>query len=188
MARILSMDKALISPGFPKVRRGRPPLNGVRAMTRAEINKRERDRRNAGKAPKVLRPCPGLIPGPLTAQVSNDSFVRRYIDSNFPDLRDIVRALIADCENKASSSKSRFTNVPKIGCWSEQQSTIESEPIFDVICTGLTLSQEGSPFSKRSLSIGRPRCSAQVWRSRKRKTFGITSEKKIGITPLFACA
>lgn len=67
-------------------------MNGVRAMTRAEINERGRDRRNAGKAPKILPPCPGLIPGPLTAQVSNDSFVRRYIDSNFPDLKDIVRA------------------------------------------------------------------------------------------------
>lgn len=86
------MDKVLISPGFPQVRRGRPPLNGVRAMTRAEKNKRKRDMRSAGKAPKVLPPCPGLIPGPLTAQVSNDSFVRRYIDSCFPDLKDIVRA------------------------------------------------------------------------------------------------
>jgi hypothetical protein len=67
-------------------------LNGVRGMTRAEQNKRQRDRRNAGKAPKVLPPCPGLLPGPLTTQISNDSFVRRYIDSNFPDLKDIVRA------------------------------------------------------------------------------------------------
>jgi len=86
------MDKALISPGFPKVRRGRTPLNGVRAMTRAEKNKRQRERRNAGKAPKVLPPCPGLLSDPLTAQISNDSFVRRYIDSNFPDIKDIVRA------------------------------------------------------------------------------------------------
>jgi hypothetical protein len=86
------MDKALISPGFPEVRRGRPPLNGVRAMTRAERNKRQRDRKNAGKAPKVPLPCPGLLPGPLTTQISNDSFVRRYIDSNFLDLKDIVCA------------------------------------------------------------------------------------------------
>lgn len=92
MSRILPMDKALIAPGYPQVRRRRPPLNGVRAMTRAEINKRKRDTRNAGKAPKVLPPCPGLIQGPLTAQISNDSFVRRYIDSNFPDLKNIVRA------------------------------------------------------------------------------------------------
>ncbi len=91
MKQIWPMGKAVISPGYLEVRRGRPPLNGVRAMTRAEINKRQRDRRNAGKAPKVLTPCPGLIPGPLTAQVSNDSFVKRYIDSYFPDLKDIVR-------------------------------------------------------------------------------------------------
>src|ERR1700681_1637193 len=92
MSCIPPMGKALISPGFPKIRRGRPPLNGVRAMTRAEINKRKQDTRNAGKAPNVLPPCPDLIPGPLTTQVSNDGFVRRYIDSNFPDVKGIVRA------------------------------------------------------------------------------------------------
>jgi hypothetical protein len=82
-----------ISPPDREVRRGRRPLDGVRAMTSAERTRRYRERRNTGKPKKMSPPMPAkLLPGPLTAQIAKDSFVRRLIDASFPNLSSISRA------------------------------------------------------------------------------------------------
>jgi len=64
-------------------------------MTSAEQSRRRREKLNDGK-PKAEYPrgrvWPGLVPGPLTAQVSRNTFVRRFIDDAFPDLHLIARA------------------------------------------------------------------------------------------------
>jgi hypothetical protein len=96
MKSIIPIGRVFISPPDESPKRGRPPLNGVRAMTRAEQNIRYHGRKNAGKprkADQVPRELLGLVPGPLTAQISSkDSFVRRFIDDSFPDLGAISRA------------------------------------------------------------------------------------------------
>ena len=66
--------------------------DGTKAMTGTERSRRHREKRRAENPTKALPPCPRLIPGPLTAQVKTDSFVRRYIDECFPNLKDTVRS------------------------------------------------------------------------------------------------
>lgn len=86
-------DSIIVSPLAQEVRRGRRPLNGVQAMTGAERARRSRELRNAVKPKKEPRPIgPELLPGSLTAQIAQDSFVRRLIDASFPSLSAISRA------------------------------------------------------------------------------------------------
>jgi hypothetical protein len=96
MKSIVPIGTVFICPVGELPRRGRPPLNGVRAMTRAEQKRRYREKKNAGKPPKpdpIARELLKLVPGPLTAQISSrDSFVRRFIDDSFPNLGAISRA------------------------------------------------------------------------------------------------
>jgi hypothetical protein len=83
----------IVSPPDREVRRGRRPLNGAQAMTGAERARRYRELRNAVKPKKKTPPIvPELLPGPLTAQIAQDSFVRRLIDASFPSLSTISRA------------------------------------------------------------------------------------------------
>jgi len=87
----------IVSGPIQEVRRGRKPLNGARAMTGAERAKRYRELRNATRPKRSLPPIPReLLPGPLTAQISKDSFVRRLIDARFPKLATIAR----DCNKR----------------------------------------------------------------------------------------
>jgi hypothetical protein len=87
----------LISPGDPIKRRGRPPLNGRCAMTKAEHAERRRAKRAAVRNTKNnVRGNEGREPKPirtLTQAVREDTFVRRFIDREFPHLQSVSRAL-----------------------------------------------------------------------------------------------
>jgi hypothetical protein len=80
----------------------------VRAMTSAERARRYREIRNASKPKKMPPPMPAkLLPGPLTAQIAKDSFVRRLIDASFPNLNSISRASNQKLRNRGLSKLPR---------------------------------------------------------------------------------
>ena len=82
-------------------------------MTAAERTRRWRELKKAGRPKKELLPLrPELLPGALTAQLVKDSFVRRLIDANFPQLGAIARA----CNRKLHDQGLRpLPRVHKLG-------------------------------------------------------------------------
>lgn len=91
--KLITPGTLRFSPNGPPPRRGRPPLNGERAMTPAEKAERLRETRKRRRSKKILLPIPPeLLPGGLVAQLRKDTFVRRLIDVSFPQLSIIARA------------------------------------------------------------------------------------------------
>lgn len=92
MAEPSALDQIIVAPGTCSAKRGRKPLNGVRAMTSAERTRRYRQLRALNKPKRALPPTPKFARASLTAQIAKDSFVRRLIDASFPHLAVISRA------------------------------------------------------------------------------------------------